>query len=91
MLKGTRDAVVQDLRSVSIHGQVSWEITFAFLDQPDGPLNAARVGPEAIEGGPLHVGDHIRVAFLMGVIVGVSSISLSADRAADAGQGPSQG
>jgi len=34
MLKGSRDAVVKEMRSVSIHGQMSWEVVFTFLDDP---------------------------------------------------------
>ena len=59
MLKGTRDAVVKEMRSVSIHGQMSWEIVFTHLDDPEEQLRAARVGPEAIEAGTLEVGDMV--------------------------------
>jgi hypothetical protein len=74
MLKGTRDAVVKEMRSVSIHGQMSWEIVFIFLDDPGEQLNAARVGPEAISGGRVEVGDHIRVEYLVGVVVKVTRL-----------------
>src|SRR5439155_5606691 len=32
MLKGTRDAVLQKIQPISIHGQISWEIVFTHLD-----------------------------------------------------------
>ncbi len=74
MLKGTRDAVVREMRSVSIHGQMSWEVVFTFLDDPGEQLNAARVGPEAISGGNVEVGDRIRVEYLVGVVVKVTRL-----------------
>ena len=74
MLKGTRDAVVKEMRSVSIHGQMSWEIIFTFLDDPGEQLNAARVGQEAISGGAVEEGDRIRVEYLVGVVVKVTRL-----------------
>jgi hypothetical protein len=74
MLKGTRDAVVKEMRSVSIHGQMSWEVVFTFLDDPGEQLNAARVGTEAISGGAVEVGDRIRVEYLVGVVVKVTRL-----------------
>ena len=80
MLKGSRDAVVKEMRSVSIHGQMSWEIVFTFLDDPGEQLNAARVGPEAISGGAIEVGDRIQVEYLVGVVVKVTRLPLHADQ-----------
>ena len=74
MLKGTRDAIVKEMRSVSIHGQMSWEIVFTFLDDQSEQLNAARVGAEAITGGRVEVGDRIRVEYLVGVVVKVTRL-----------------
>ena len=73
MLKGSRQAVVKALRPVSIHGQISWEIVFTNVDDPDEQINAARVGPEAIVGSPLEVGDQIEVEYLVGVVVKVTN------------------
>ena len=72
MLKGSRQAVVRTLRPVSIHGQMSLEIVFTHVDDPNEQLNAARVGPEAIVGLPLDVGDTIEVEYLVGVVVKVT-------------------
>jgi len=86
MLKGSRDAVVKDMRSVSIHGQMSWEIVFTFLDDPGEQLNAARVGPEAIYGGVVEVGDTVQVEYLVGVVVKVTRLPLHADQTKDGGR-----
>jgi len=68
---------------VSIHGQMSWEIVFTFLDDPGEQLNAARVGPEAISGGAVEVGDRIQVEYLVGVVVKVTRLPLHGDQPAD--------
>jgi hypothetical protein len=86
MLKGSRDAVVKDLRSVSIHGQMSWEIVFTFLDDQGEQLNAARVGPEAIDGGAIEIGDRIRVEYLVGVVVKVTRLAVHGDQPKDGGR-----
>jgi hypothetical protein len=86
MLKGTRDAVVKDMRSVSIHGQMSFEIIFTFLDDPGEQLNAARVGPEAIAGGHVEVGDRIQVEYLVGVVVKVTRLPPNGDQRKDGGR-----
>jgi hypothetical protein len=74
MLKGSRDAVLRRIQAISIHGQMSWEIVFTHLDDPGEQLNAARVGPEAIVGHTLEPGDHIRVDYLVGVVVKVTRL-----------------
>jgi hypothetical protein len=86
MLKGSRDAVVREMRSVSIHGQMSWEIVFTFLDDPGEQLNAARVGPEAIAGGAVEVGDRIQVEYLVGVVVKVTRLPLYGGQPKDGGR-----
>ena len=75
------------MRSVSIHGQLSWEIVFTFVDDPGEQLNAARVGPEAISGGQIEVGDRIQVEYLVGVVVRVTRLAVYGDQPSDAGRG----
>jgi len=74
MLKGTRDAVLKRIQPISIHGQASWEIVFTHLDDPEEQLHAARVGPEAIAGHALEAGDHVRLEYLVGVVVKVDRL-----------------
>jgi hypothetical protein len=74
MLKGTRNAVLRRIQAISIHGQPSWEIVFTHLDDPGEQLNAARVGPEAVDGHALDVGDRIQVQYLVGQVVKVTRI-----------------
>ena len=74
MLKGSREALLNRIQPISVHGQASWEIVFTHVDDPEGQLNAARVGPEAIVGHTLEAGDRIRVEYLVGVVVKVTRL-----------------
>ena len=48
MLKGTRDGIVKKVQPVSIHGQISLDVYFASVDDPEGQVSLARLGPESI-------------------------------------------
>jgi len=74
MLKGTRDAILKKMQPVSIHGQVSWDISFNDVDDPDGQPHVARVGPEAIVGRNMEPGDRIQVEYVVGVVVKVTRV-----------------
>lgn len=72
MLKGTRDGILKRVQPVSIHGQVSWDVFFTDVEDPDGQTHMARVGPEAVDANHLEPGDRIQVEYLVGVAVRVS-------------------
>jgi hypothetical protein len=74
MLKGTRDGILKKMQPVSIHGQVSWDIFFTDVDDPDGQTHAARMGPEAVVGHNMEPGDRIRVEYVVGVAVKVTRV-----------------
>jgi hypothetical protein len=74
MLKGTRDAILKKVQPVSIHGQVSWDVFFTDVDDPEGPVHVARVGPEAVVGYNLEPGDRIQLEYLVGVAVKVTRV-----------------
>jgi hypothetical protein len=74
MLKGTRDAILKKMQPVSIHGQVSWDIYFNDVEDPDGQPHVARVGPEAIVGRNMEPGDRIQVEYVVGVVVRVTRV-----------------
>ena len=73
MLKGTRDGILKRIQPVSIHGQISWDVFFADVEEPDGQLHLARIGPEAVSGN-LEPGDRIRVEYLVGVPVRIERV-----------------
>ena len=61
MLKGTRDGILKKVQPTSIHGQVSWDVFFTDVGDPDGQTHVARVGPEAVMGHNMEPGDRIQV------------------------------
>jgi hypothetical protein len=73
MLKGSRDAVLQRLQPISIHGQLSYDVHYTFEDEPDGQTRVARIGGEALAPG-LQAGDRVRLDFLVGVVTAVHRI-----------------
>ena len=70
MLKGSREAVLYKLQPISIHGQLSYDVQYAFSDDPDNQLRVARVGAEALAQG-LQPGDRVTLDFLVGVVTAV--------------------
>jgi hypothetical protein len=73
VLKGSREGVVRRIQPVSIHGQVSYDIHYTLADEEQGPVHAARVGPEALSP-RLQPGDKVRIDFLLGAVTGVTTI-----------------
>jgi hypothetical protein len=73
MLKGTRDGILKRLQPVSIHGQISCDVFFTTVEDPDGQVYVARIGPEAIVGN-LEPGDRILVEYLVGTPVKVTRV-----------------
>ena len=71
MLKGTRDGILRRIQPTSIHGQISWDVHFTDVDDPDGQIHVARVGPEAVVDHNVEPGDRIQVEYLVGVAVRV--------------------
>ena len=70
MLKGSRDAILRRIQPVSIHGQISLDVYFSDPDDPDGQLQVARVGSEAVAR-QLEPGDPIVLEYLVGVVTSV--------------------
>ena len=73
MLKGTRDGILQRIQPVSIHGQVSWDVFYTSVEDPEGQIHVARIGPEAVSG-HLEPGDRIAVEYLLGVAIKVTRV-----------------
>jgi hypothetical protein len=73
MLKGTRDGILKRVQPVSIHGQISWDVFYTSVEDPDGQIHVARMGPEAVANN-LEPGDRIKVEYLVGVAVNVTRV-----------------
>lgn len=67
MLKGTRQAVVQRIQRVSIHGQMSLDVFWFDPEDPEQELRHARVGAESAPR-DLEAGDKVTMHFLMGMV-----------------------
>ena len=73
MLKGTRDGILKRIQPLSIHGQISWDVFFTDVEDPDGQMHLARLGPEAVARN-IEPGDRIQVEYLVGVAIKVSRV-----------------
>jgi hypothetical protein len=67
VLKGTRQAVVQRIQPVSIHGQMSLDVFWFDPEDPEQELRHARVGAESAPR-DLEAGDKVTMHFLMGMV-----------------------
>lgn len=75
MLKGTRDGILKRVQPVSIHGQISWDVFYTDVEDPDGQIHVARIGPEAVAP-HIEAGDRIQVEYLLGVAVKISRAAI---------------
>ena len=73
MLKVTRDGILKRIQPVSIHGQITWDVFFTSIEEPDGQITVARIGPEAVDQN-LEPGDVIRVEYLVGTAVKITRV-----------------
>jgi len=74
VLKGTRDGILKKIQPISIHGQPSWDVYFTDVEDPDGQVSVARVGPEEVMGTNLEPGDRIQVEYLVGQAVRITRV-----------------
>jgi hypothetical protein len=70
MLKGSRQGILKKIQPVSIHGQITLDVQYVYPDDPNGQIQVARLGPEAVQPG-LEPGDAITVDYLLGVATSV--------------------
>ena len=73
MLKGSREVLLKRVQPISVHGQISWDVYFADLEDPDGQVSVARVGPETVNH-KLEPGDRIRLDFVLGVVTNIARV-----------------
>ena len=74
MLTGTREGILKKVQPMSIHGQISWDVFFTDVEDPDGQVHVARIGPEAVIGNSLEPGDRIQVEYVVGVPIKVTRV-----------------
>lgn len=70
MLKGTRTAILKKIQPVSIHGQVSYDVHYVFVEDDEERTQVARVGREDVAMG-LEPGDRVSLEILLNQVVRV--------------------
>jgi hypothetical protein len=73
MLKGTRQAIVQRIQPISIHGQISLDLYVTDPEEPDAQARVARVGEESVPRG-LEPGDRVVLHYVLGVVTNVTRV-----------------
>jgi hypothetical protein len=73
MLKGSKAAVVTKVQPVSIHGQISLDVSFVDPDDPQGQVSLARIGPESVPRG-LEAGDRVELHYLLGSVTEITRL-----------------
>ena len=71
MLKGSRQAIVQRIQPISIHGQISLDVFWLDPEDPEQEIRHARVGHEAVPK-DLDVGDTVTMHYLMGMVTQIT-------------------
>jgi hypothetical protein len=82
VLKGSREVILRKVQPMSVHGQISWDLFFSDVDDPDGPLTVARVGPESASD-RLEPGDRLRLEYVLGSVVGITRLGRMPDAERD--------
>jgi hypothetical protein len=73
MLKGSRTVIVRKVQPVSIHGQISLDVSFVDAEDPEGQTSLARIGPEAVPRN-LGAGDRVELHYLLGAVTGITRL-----------------
>ena len=73
MLKGTKTVLIKKIQPVSIHGQISLDVYFVELDDPDGQMSLARLGPEAVPR-QIEPGDRVVVNYVLGTVTSIARL-----------------
>jgi len=71
MLKGTRTVQVTKVQPVSIHGQISLDVSFIEPDDPQSQVRLARIGPESVPRN-LEAGETVELHYMLGVVTNIT-------------------
>ncbi|MBA3640181.1 MAG: hypothetical protein H0W53_13070 [Acidobacteria bacterium] len=71
MLKGTREALVTRVQPVSIHGQISLDVSWVDPTDSQGQVSLARIGPESVPAN-LEAGDHVTLHYMFGAVTSIT-------------------
>lgn len=68
IMSGAKDAVIQQIHMINIHGTYYYDIVYAHTD--DNKPRSARIGKDDIYADP-QPGDAVRVTYVMNVVTGM--------------------
>jgi len=71
MLKGSRQAIVQRIQPISIHGQISLDVFWLDPEDPEQEIRHARVGNESVPK-DMEIGDTVTMHYLMGMVTQIT-------------------
>ena len=71
MLKGTKSVLVTKVQPVSIHGQISLDVSFIDPDDSQGQVSLARIGPESVPKN-LEAGERVTLHYMVGVVTAIT-------------------
>jgi hypothetical protein len=71
VLKGSREAILERIQPVSIHGQISLDLYFSDPEDPQAQVRVARIGEESVPRG-LEPGDRVILHYMLGVVTSVT-------------------
>ena len=69
IVSGSRDAIVQAIQSVNIHGTILYDLVYRHVDEAQP--RQARLGAESVYANP-RLGDAVRVSYLMNVATAIT-------------------
>ena len=71
MLRGTRAVRVTKVQPVSVHGQLSLDVSFIDPEDPQSQVSLARIGPESVPRN-LEPGDNVDLHYTLGVVTNIT-------------------
>jgi hypothetical protein len=73
VLFSRKEALLQDLRAIEIHGSRFYDLLFTPTEPPGAPAESARIGAEMIYASP-RAGDHVMIEKIANVVTRVDKL-----------------
>jgi hypothetical protein len=71
MLKGTKAVVIRRIQPISIHGQISLDVSFTDPEDPEEEIRHARVGDETVPR-DMAPGDTVTLHYILGSVTKIT-------------------
>lgn len=73
VLFSRKEAILEDLRAIEIHGARFYDILFCLAETPDAPPESGRIGAEMIYANP-RAGDRVMIEQVANVVLRVDKL-----------------